>query len=53
MFWQSEEKCKGKTSDDPPVNITNHLSLHTSQNGYMQYLQVLAQYPALRCHPYT
>ena len=47
------KKNAKKNTDNPLVKITNLLSSPTSQNGYTQYLQALAQYPALRGHSYT
>ena len=42
---------KGNTNNSP-VNITNLLTSPTRQDGYIQYLQALAQYPTLRGHSY-
>ena len=53
VLRKAKENAKKRNTDNPPVNITNLLSSPTSQNGYTQYLQALAQYPALRGHSYT
>ena len=53
ILRKAKKNAKKRNTDNPPVNITNLLSSPTSQNGYTQYLQALAQYSALRGHSYT
>ena len=52
VLRKAKKNTKKKNTNNPPVNITNLLTSPTSQNGYTQYLQALAQYPTLRGHSY-
>ena len=53
VLCKAKKNAKKRHNDSPPVKIANLLSSPTSQNGYTQNLQALAQYPALRCYSYT
>ena len=53
VLRKAKENAKKRNSDNPPVNINNLISSHRNQNGYTQYVQALAQYPALKGHSYT
>ena len=53
VLRKAKKNAKKRNTDNPSVNVTNLLFSPTSQNGYTQYLQALAQYPALRGHSYT
>ena len=45
---EAKTNSKKRNTNNPPVNITNLLTSPKSQNGYIQYLQALAQHPTLR-----
>ena len=52
VLRKAKTNAKKRNTNNPPVdpNITNMLTSPTSQNGYIQYLQALAQHPTLRGH---
>ena len=52
VLRKAKTNTKKRNTNNAPVNITNLLTSPTSQNGYAQYLQALAQYPTLRGHSY-
>ena len=50
VLRKAKTNAKKRNINNPPVNITNLLTSPTTQNGYIQYLQALAQHPTLRGH---
>ena len=50
VLRKAKTNAKKRNTSNPPVNIINLLTSPTSQNGYIQYLQALAQHPTLRVH---
>ena len=50
VLHKAKTDTKKRNTNNRPVNITNLLTSPTSQNGYAQYLQDLAQYLTLRDH---
>ena len=50
VLRKAKTKAKKRNTNNPPVNITNLLTSPTTQNGYIQYLQALAQHATLRGH---
>ena len=50
VLRKAKTNAKKRNTNNPPVNITNLLTSPISQNGYIQYLQALAQHPTLRGH---
>ena len=50
VLRKAKTNAKKRNTNNPPVNIINLLTSPTSQNGYIQYLQALAQHPTLRVH---
>ena len=50
VLRKAKTNAKKRNTNNPPVNIINLLTSPASQNGYIQYLQALAQHPTLRVH---